>query len=80
MIPGVTRRVDELGRIVLPVEVRRNLGIEERDELMIELDGNRVVLEKFHPSCIFCNSMADMITYKGRKVCRVCINGLGANS
>ena len=53
---GIVRRVDELGRIVLPVELRRTLDISERDPLEIYVDGASIVLRKFRPNCIFCNS------------------------
>ena len=66
------RRVDELGRIVLPIEVRRALGIEERDALSIKLEDNAIVLKKCQPSCVFCNSLANVITYKDKYVCKEC--------
>ena len=53
---GIIRKIDELGRIVLPIELRRTLDIAERDELEIYLDDDKVVLKKYEPSCIFCNS------------------------
>ena len=53
---GIVRKVDELGRIVLPIELRRTLDIAERDELEIYLDDDKVILKKYEPSCIFCNS------------------------
>ena len=79
MVTGIARRVDELGRIVLPIEIRRTLGIEERDLLMIELDGNRITLEKWQASCVFCNSLVRVTTYKGKQVCRECMEELTSN-
>lgn len=70
---GIVRKVDELGRIVLPIELRRTLDIDERDALEIYVDGNAVVLRKYQPSCIFCNDAEDVITYRGKNVCRKCI-------
>ena len=70
---GIVRKVDELGRIVLPVELRRTLDIEERDELEIYLDDDRVVLKKYEPSCIFCASSQNLVSYRGRNVCLDCI-------
>ncbi len=70
---GMIRRVDELGRIVLPVEFRRNLNIEERDELEIYMETDRIVIEKFEPLCIFCSSSRDLVTYSGKNVCQSCI-------
>ena len=74
---GIIRRVDELGRIVLPVEIRRTLDIAERDELEIFMDNNQIVLQKFEPSCIFCASSAGLVAYRGKNVCRECIRSIG---
>ena len=70
---GIVRKVDELGRIVLPIELRRTLDIAERDELEIFLEDDRVILKKYEPSCIFCNSARGLVTYHGRNVCTDCI-------
>ena len=70
---GIVRRVDELGRIVLPIELRRTLDIAVRDELEIYLDDDRVVLKKYEPSCIFCSASRNLVTYRGRNVCMECI-------
>ena len=74
---GIVRKVDELGRIVLPVELRRTLDIAERDELEIYLDDDKVVLKKYEPSCIFCNSPRDLVNYHGKNVCMECIHNMG---
>ncbi len=74
---GIVRRVDELGRIVLPAELRRTLDIGERDELEIYLDDDKVVLKKYEPSCIFCASNCNLVNYHGRNVCMECIQKLG---
>ena len=70
---GIIRKVDELGRIVLPIEIRRVLDIAERDELEIFMDDDQIVLQKFEPSCIFCASSKDMVSYRGKNVCQECI-------
>ena len=57
---GIIRRVDELGRVVLPIEIRRILDIEERDPLEIFLDEDRIVLRKLQPTCIFCGAEEDL--------------------
>ena len=67
---GIIRKVDELGRIVLPVELRRTLDIAERDELEIYLENDRVILQKFEYSCIFCGSSRGLITYRRENVCQ----------
>lgn len=73
---GIVRKIDELGRIVLPVELRRTLSIDEGDTLEIYVDGGSVVLRKYEPSCIFCGSAADVVTYKSKSVCRTCLQDL----
>lgn len=70
---GIIRKVDELGRIVLPIELRRVLDIAERDELEIYLDSGKIILQKFEPSCIFCSSSQRLVSYRGKNVCRECI-------
>ena len=73
---GIVRRMDELGRIVLPVELRRTLDIADRDELEIYLDDDKVVLKKYEPSCVFCASMRGLATFRGRNVCAECIQSM----
>ena len=71
---GIIRKVDELGRIVLPIELRRTLDIAERDELEIFMENDRIILQKFEPACIFCGSARALVTYRGKNVCRDCVN------
>lgn len=73
---GIVRKVDELGRIVLPIELRRTLDIAERDSLEIFVDGSCIVLKKYQPSCIFCDDAREVITFKGKNVCPACIKEL----
>ena len=73
---GIVRKVDELGRIVLPIELRRTLDIAERDELEIYLDDDKVVLKKYEPACIFCGSSCGLVSYHGRNVCMECIENM----
>lgn len=73
---GIVRKVDELGRIVLPIELRRTLDIAERDELEIYLDDDKVVLRKYEPSCIFCASNRGLVAYHGKNVCVDCIQNM----
>ncbi len=75
---GIVRKVDELGRIVLPIELRRTLDIAERDSLEISAVDGTIVLKKFHPSCIFCDSTKGIVSYKGKNVCGSCIASLAA--
>lgn len=73
---GIVRKVDELGRIVLPIELRRTLDIMEKDALEIYVDGSAVVLKKYEPTCIFCDDAKSVINYKGKNVCRNCMKEL----
>lgn len=74
---GIVRKVDELGRIVLPIELRRTMNIEVKDALEIFVDGDQIVLKKYEPSCIFCGNAKDIIHYKGKNVCSACAHELG---
>ena len=71
---GIVRKVDELGRIVLPIELRRTLEIAERDSLEIYVEGSTIILKKYEPTCIFCGDAKDVINYKGRNICRTCLD------
>ena len=71
---GIVRRVDELGRVVLPMELRKILDIEPRDSLEIFTDGDRIILRKYEPQCIFCSNSEAMRTFKGNNVCENCMN------
>ena len=70
---GIVRKVDELGRIVLPIELRRTLGIEIRDPLEIYVDGESIMLKKYQPACIFCAEVRGVESFGGKLLCRDCI-------
>lgn len=70
---GIVRKVDELGRIVLPIEMRRTLDIEERDALEIYVEGDNIILRKYQAACVFCDSVREITSFKGRCVCADCI-------
>lgn len=70
---GIVRKVDELGRIVLPIELRRTLDIAEKDSLEIYVEGSAIILKKYRPSCVFCDSVRDVSVFKGKNVCRKCL-------
>lgn len=73
---GMVRKIDELGRIVLPIEIRKTMGIENRDAIEIFVDEDKIVLKKYEPACIFCGN-ADNVTYfRGKLVCNECISAL----
>ena len=75
---GIVRKVDELGRIVLPIELRRTLDIAERDSLEIFVSEDTIILKKYQPACVFCDSSKNITTYKGKNVCAACITSLTA--
>lgn len=73
---GVVRKVDELGRVVIPIELRRTLDINEKDALEIYVDTDRIILKKYQPGCIFCGSAENIIPFKGKNVCTDCASEL----
>ena len=75
---GIVRKVDELGRIVLPIELRRTLDIAEKDCLEIYIDGPSIVLKKYHPACVFCDEARDVFVFRGKNVCADCAKNIGS--
>lgn len=73
---GIVRKVDELGRIVLPMELRRALGIDFKDLLEIYVDGDQIILRKYEPACVLCGNANDVIYYKHKNVCKACLKEL----
>ena len=73
---GIVRKVDELGRIVLPIELRRTMDIAVRDPLEVYMAEDTVILKKHQPACVFCNNAKDVISYKGKNICPSCIASL----
>ena len=70
---GIVRKVDELGRIVLPIELRRTLNIHHEDPIEIFVDGEYIMLKKYEPACIFCGNAKHVVTIHGKNVCADCI-------
>ncbi len=70
---GVVRKVDELGRIVLPKELRRTMEIDVKDGMEIYVEGNTIILKKYQPDCIFCGEVNNTVSYKGRNICSLCM-------
>ncbi|KNZ69184.1 transcriptional regulator, AbrB family [Thermincola ferriacetica] len=70
---GIVRKVDELGRVVIPIELRRTLGIDEKDALEIYVDSEKIILKKYEPACIFCGNADNVQHFKGKNVCRECV-------
>lgn len=73
---GIVRSVDNLGRITLPIELRRTLNIAEKDPLEIYVDGSNIVLRKYSSSCIFCDSTKNVVLFRGKNVCARCLRDL----
>lgn len=73
---GIVRKVDELGRIVLPKELRETLKIEHKDPIEIFVEGDNIILKKYEPACLFCGNASDVVTYMDKKVCRNCLDKL----
>ena len=70
---GVVRKIDNTGRIVLPRELRSILDIKERDNIEIFIDGDRIVLQKYQPACMFCNEADNVVFFNGKRVCAGCV-------
>ncbi len=77
---GVVRKVDELGRVVIPIELRRTLGIEEKDGMEIFVDNDRIILRKYEPACVFCGGADGVANFKGKNVCQECAAALGRSA
>ena len=75
---GIVRRVDELGRIVLPCELRKTLHIKDRDPLEVFVDVDKIILKKYEPACVFTNITDDLIEYQGRKVSKKAVEEMAA--
>ena len=73
---GIVRKVDELGRIVLPIEMRRTLGVDSHDPIEMSVDGESIILRKYAPGCIFCGNPKEIIDYHGKSICRDCIGDM----
>lgn len=73
---GIVRKVDELGRVVIPIELRRTLGIDEKDALEIYVDHEKIILKKYEPACVFCGNAEDIHVFKGKNVCTRCAKAM----
>ena len=70
---GIVRNIDELGRVVVPKELRRKLGIANTDPVEIYVEGEKIILTKYHPVCHFCGEHENLIEYKEKNICKKCI-------
>ena len=75
---GIIRKVDELGRVVIPIEIRNQFQIAEKDPIEIYVDGSCIILKKYEPNCIFCGNTKNLVQYKDKLVCDKCVNLLNS--
>lgn len=73
---GIVRKMDTLGRVVIPIELRRTLGIDIKDSIEIFVDNDNIILKKYNPACFFCENMTDLKLFEGKNICRNCIDKL----
>ncbi|MFP3391394.1 AbrB/MazE/SpoVT family DNA-binding domain-containing protein [Brevibacillus sp. SIMBA_040] len=71
---GVVRKVDELGRLVLPKELRDLFDINIKDPLEIYVDDERIILKKYEPACVFCGNALNTLHFKGKLICSTCVS------
>ena len=77
---GIVRKVDELGRVVLPIELRRSMGIAEKDPMEILVDGDLIVLRKYVPACVFCGNTTNVQQFSRKMVCLECATEMYENT
>ncbi len=75
---GIIRQIDRMGRIVLPAELRRSMDIEIGDTMEISVERDSIILKKYHPSCVFCDSSRETSLFKGKTICARCLRQLRA--
>ena len=71
---GIVRRIDELGRIVLPIELRNKMDIANKDSIEIFVEEDKIILKKYVPACLFCGNADEVILHRGKLVCKACLN------
>ena len=77
---GIVRKIDELGRIVLPIELRNKMDMNTKDSVEIFVDNDKIILKKYQPCCIFCGNADNVTMFKGKLVCRDCIEEMTRES
>ena len=70
---GMVRMVDHLGRIVLPIEIRKTMDIKEKDPIEIYTEEGKIILMKYHPACVFCNNADNVVYFNGKRICPECL-------
>ncbi|MBE6686367.1 MAG: AbrB/MazE/SpoVT family DNA-binding domain-containing protein [Ruminococcaceae bacterium] len=77
---GIVRPIDEVGRIVIPIEIRNTLDIQSKDKVEIFIDDDKIILKKYEPACIFCGNASDVKFYKGKLICKDCLEEIKKDS
>lgn len=77
---GIVRKMDTLGRIVIPIELRRTLGIDVKDSIEIFVDKETIILKKYQPACFFCDNANDLFNFQGKNICTECLDKLNASA
>lgn len=73
---GIVRRIDELGRVVLPIELRRSMDIDVKDQLEIYTEEDKIILRKHEPNCCFCGKSKDVVPFRDKLICKKCLEEL----
>lgn len=77
---GIVRNIDELGRIVIPKEIRNKMDIASSDPIEIYVDADKIILTKYHPCCHFCGGENGVTEFKGKKICRACLEEIKSSN
>ncbi len=77
---GIVRKVDELGRMVIPIELRKTMNIDKNDPVEIYVEGDSIIIKKYEPHCIFCGSSENTLEYNDRTICRNCIKEINSQN
>lgn len=73
---GFVKKIDELGRVLIPKELRSSMELDSKDALEMFVDGDRIILQKYQPACIFCNNADNIVFFEGRRICASCLSKL----
>jgi len=74
---GIVRKIDQIGRLVLPIGLRNTLEIKDNDGLEIFTETDRIILRKYKPACLFCGDNVELKQFKGKRVCKKCLSTMG---
>lgn len=77
---GIVRELDALGRVVIPMEMRKTMKIDKSTPLEIFVEGENIILRKYEPTCLFCGNATELVTYQERKICKDCLEKINQAS